>query len=76
MANSPDDRTPVPAGKGTPAGSSSRAEIDAFVRRVRAIERAQASTRGADFGCATSGVRAFCRALRLIRANNTAHHQR
>jgi hypothetical protein len=30
----------------------------------------------ADFGRASSGVRAFCRALRLIRANNTAHHQR
>jgi hypothetical protein len=47
MANSADDRAPVPAGKGTPAGSSSRAEIDAFLNRVRTIERAQASgTRG------------------------------
>ena len=47
MANSPDDRAPVPAGKGTPAGSSSRAEIDAFIDRVRTIERAQpSSTRG------------------------------
>jgi hypothetical protein len=47
MANSPDDRAPVPAGKGTPAASSSRAEIDAFLHRVRTIERAQpSSTRG------------------------------
>jgi hypothetical protein len=47
MANSPDDRAPVPAGKGTPAGSASRGEIDAFLKRVRTIERAQPSnTRG------------------------------
>jgi hypothetical protein len=47
MANSPDDRAPVPAGKGTPAGSSSGAEIDAFINRVRTIERTQPSrTRG------------------------------
>jgi hypothetical protein len=45
MANSSDDRAPVPAGKGTPAGSSSRAEIDAFLESVRTIERAP-STRG------------------------------
>ena len=48
MAKSPDDRTPVPAGRGTtPAGTSSRAEIDAFLERVRTIDRAQpASSRG------------------------------
>jgi hypothetical protein len=41
MAKSPDDRTPVPIGKDTtPAGTSSRAEIDAFLQRVRTIERA------------------------------------
>ena len=41
MAKSPDDRAPAPIGKGTtPAGTSSRAEIDAFVERVRTIERA------------------------------------
>jgi hypothetical protein len=47
LAKSPDDRAPVPAGKGTPAETSSRAEIDAFLERVRTIERAQpASPRG------------------------------
>src|SRR5260370_13390133 len=40
MAKSPDDRAPVPAGKGTPAEESSRAEIDTFLERVRTIERA------------------------------------
>jgi hypothetical protein len=47
MAKSPDDRTPVPAGRGTPAETSSRAEIDAFLERVRTVDRAQpASPRG------------------------------
>jgi hypothetical protein len=41
MAKSPDDRAPVPAGKSTPAATSSRAEIDVFLERVRTIERAQ-----------------------------------
>src|SRR6266404_1102863 len=40
MAKSPDDRAPVPVGKGTPAETSSRAEIDTFLARVRTIERA------------------------------------
>jgi hypothetical protein len=40
MAKSPDDRAPAPVGKGTPAGTSPRAEIDAFLERVRTIERA------------------------------------
>ena len=41
MAKSPDDRAPVPIGKDTtPAATSSRAEIDAFLERVRTIERA------------------------------------
>src|ERR1700731_510038 len=41
MAKAPDDRAPVPIGKDpTPAGPSSRAEIDAFLERVRTIERA------------------------------------
>jgi len=40
MAKSPDDRAPAPVGQGTPpAGTSSRAEIDAFLERVRTIER-------------------------------------
>ncbi len=47
MAKSSDDRTPVPVGKGTPAETSSRAEIDAFLERVRTIERtAPAGARG------------------------------
>jgi hypothetical protein len=47
MAKSPDDRAPVPVGKGTPAETSSHAEIDAFLGRVRAIERtAPAGPRG------------------------------
>ena len=47
MAKSPDDRAPVPVGKGTPAEMSSRAEIDAFLERVRTIERtAPAGPRG------------------------------
>src|SRR5215475_890805 len=40
MAKSPDDRAPAPIGKSTPAGTSSRGEIDAFLQRVRAIESA------------------------------------
>jgi hypothetical protein len=40
MAKSPDDYAPTPVGKGTPAATSSRAEIDAFLERVRTIERA------------------------------------
>jgi len=40
MAKSPDDRAPAPVGQGTPpAETSSRAEIDAFLERVRTIER-------------------------------------
>jgi hypothetical protein len=39
MAKSPDDRAPAPAGAGTPAASS-RADIDAFLEQVRAIEPA------------------------------------
>ena len=39
MAKSPDDRAPLPAGHGTPAAPSSRAEIDAFLDKVRTIER-------------------------------------
>jgi hypothetical protein len=48
MAKSPDDRAPAPVGKGTtPAGTSSRSEIDAFLERVRAVDRTQpASLRG------------------------------
>jgi len=44
MAKPPDDRTPAPAGTGTPAATS-RAEIDAFLERVRTI--APAGTAGA-----------------------------
>jgi hypothetical protein len=40
MAKSPDDHAPAPVGHGTPATTSSRVEIDAFLARVRAIERA------------------------------------
>jgi hypothetical protein len=39
MAKSPDDRAPLPAGHGTPSAPSSRAEIDAFLDKVRTIER-------------------------------------
>jgi hypothetical protein len=48
LAKAPDDRAPVPIGKDTtPAGASSRAEIDAFLERVRTIERtAPAGKRG------------------------------
>src|SRR5579871_5222637 len=40
MAKSPDDGAPAPVGNHTPAGTSSRGEIDAFLERVRAVERA------------------------------------
>ena len=48
MAKSPDDRAPAPIGKGTtPAEASSRADIDAFLERVRVVERsAPAGKRG------------------------------
>src|SRR5215470_17896114 len=39
MAKSPDDRAPVPTGESAPAGTSSRGEIDAFLERVRTIDR-------------------------------------
>jgi hypothetical protein len=45
MAKSPDDRAPVPAGKDTSAETSSRGEIDAFLERVRTIDRAQPASR-------------------------------
>jgi hypothetical protein len=46
MTSSSDDRTPAPAGHGTPAPSS-RAEIDAFLDTVRGIKsRTAAGTRG------------------------------
>ena len=46
MAKVPEDRTPAPAGQGTPAAPTSRAEIDAFLAKVRAFERAAPSGRG------------------------------
>jgi hypothetical protein len=47
MGKSPDPRTPVPAGQNNPpAGTSSRAEIDAFLAQVRGIERASSGKRG------------------------------
>jgi len=48
MAKSPDDHAPAPIGKDTtPAGTSSRADIDAFLERVRTIARtAPAGRRG------------------------------
>jgi len=48
MAKSPDDRAPAPVGNGTtPAGTSSRADIDAFLERVRSLARtAPAGKRG------------------------------
>jgi len=40
MAKSPEDRAPVPAGQGAePAAPASRAEIDAFLAKVRSFER-------------------------------------
>ena len=46
MAKVPEDRTPAPAGQGTPAAPTSRAEIDAFLAKVRSFERAAPSGRG------------------------------
>jgi hypothetical protein len=47
MAKGPEERTPAPAGQGgTPAASASRAEIDAFLAKVRSFERAASSGRG------------------------------
>jgi hypothetical protein len=47
MAKVPEDRTPAPAGQGgTPAAPASRAEIDAFLAKVRSFERAAPSGRG------------------------------
>jgi hypothetical protein len=47
MAKGPEERTPAPAGQGgTPAASASRAEIDAFLTKVRSFERAASSGRG------------------------------
>jgi hypothetical protein len=41
MAKLPHDRTPTPAGNGgAPADTASRAEIDAFLAKVRALDRA------------------------------------
>ena len=41
MAKSPEERSPAPAGHGSePATATSRAEIDAFLSKVRSIERA------------------------------------
>ena len=46
MAKSPEDRTPAPAGHGgEPAAAASRAEIDAFLAKVRAFERAPSTGR-------------------------------
>jgi hypothetical protein len=43
MAKSPEERAPAPAGHGgEPAAPTSRAEIDAFLAKVRSIERAPA----------------------------------
>jgi hypothetical protein len=47
MAKVPEDRTPAPAGQGsTPAAPTARAEIDAFLAKVRSFERAAPSGRG------------------------------
>ena len=46
MAKVPEDRTPAPAGQGTPAAPTSRAEIDAFLAKVRTFERAAPNGRG------------------------------
>jgi hypothetical protein len=46
MAKSPQDRTPAPVGHGgEPAPAASRAEIDAFLAKVKSFERAPASGR-------------------------------
>src|SRR6202163_31877 len=43
MAKSPEERAPAPAGQGgAPAAHTSRAEIDAFLAKVRSIERTPA----------------------------------
>ena len=48
MAKVPEDRTPAPAGQGgTPAAPASRAEIDAFLAKVRSFERTAPSGRAA-----------------------------
>jgi hypothetical protein len=47
MAKGPEERTPAPAGQGsTPAALASRAEIDAFLAKVRSFERTAPSGRG------------------------------
>jgi hypothetical protein len=47
MAKVPEDRTPAPAGQGgTPAAPTWRAEIDAFLAKVRSFERTAPSGRG------------------------------
>jgi len=47
MAKVPEDRTPAPAAQdSTPAAPASRAEIDAFLAKVRSFERAAPSGRG------------------------------
>ena len=46
MAKVPEDRTPAPAGQGTSAAPASRAEIDAFLAKVRSFERTAPSGRG------------------------------
>ena len=47
MAKVPEDRTPAPARQdGMPAAPTSRAEIDAFLAKVRSFERAAPSGRG------------------------------
>jgi hypothetical protein len=46
MAKSPEDRTPAPAGHGgEPVAAASRADIDAFLAKVRAFERAPSTGR-------------------------------
>jgi hypothetical protein len=42
MAKSPDNRAPAPVGHNTPAASA-RAEIDAFLKEVRALDRSSAA---------------------------------
>jgi hypothetical protein len=47
MAKGPEERTPAPTGQGgTPATPASRAQIDAFLAKVRSFERAAPSGRG------------------------------
>jgi hypothetical protein len=46
MAKSPEEHTPAPAGHGgTPAATASRAEIDAFLAKVRSFERGPSTGR-------------------------------